>query len=482
MFFSMGIQSKITLAFYLLLFMMIASVTIPVVIGKEVRYRVVSIEFVENVLNTILEIRRFEKNYFLYKEENSFLENRKFIEKLEGLLKERPLAVTSVISEDSLNVIQTSLSNYKSAMEQLYDINHHSFTGSEDGKLYELEEVARTKGQKMTGIVELSVKVERLAVQKLLKTTGWVLLLAMLAFMVTGVVLVTILKRSIIKSMKILEDHTRKISKGEFVAAPIDVKDEELISLLKAFNLMTNELKLRQKKLVQSEKLASLGTLLSGVAHELNNPLSNISSSAQILAEEIEDDDLEFKKSIIHQIIAETDRAGDIVRSLLEFARNRDFKKKTFALKKLVEESKLLVRAQMPSKVTVHIDISSELTIIGDKQRLKQVFLNLLKNAIDALGDEGNVWISSNSITNNKTGCNETEIVIEDDGPGIPENIRSKIFDPFFTTKDVGHGSGLGLYLVHDIIERHGGTIRIDCRSGQGTSFIIWLPCLEEDS
>ena len=121
-------------------------------------------------------------------------------------------------------------------------------------------------------------------------------------------------------------------------------------------------------------------------------------------------------------------------------------------------------------------DIPEKLKITVDKQRMQQVFLNLLKNGLDVIGQNGRIWISCREIIKKDKGRREIEILIEDNGPGIPEGIRDKIFDPFFTTKDVGHGSGLGLFIVHDIIEMHGGTIRVESRTGQGTTFIIWLP------
>jgi signal transduction histidine kinase len=113
---------------------------------------------------------------------------------------------------------------------------------------------------------------------------------------------------------------------------------------------------------------------------------------------------------------------------------------------------------------------------------MQQVFLNLIKNAIDVIGENGRIWISCREISRKGRGRREVEILIEDNGPGIPDEIRDKIFDPFFTTKDVGHGSGLGLFIVHDIIEMHGGSIRVETRTGQGTTVIIWLPVRSAES
>ncbi|MFH1021217.1 MAG: ATP-binding protein [Pseudomonadota bacterium] len=237
---------------------------------------------------------------------------------------------------------------------------------------------------------------------------------------------------------------------------------------------------MRQHQLVQSEKLAALGTLLSGVAHELNNPLSNISTSAQILGEEIEEDNVEFKKNLIGQIEVQSDKARDIVRTLLEFSRIKEVRKEKLPLKLLVEETILLIRGHAPSEVVIAVDIPENLHVIADKQRMQQVLLNLIKNAIDAVKADGHIWVSARGI-GMITGLAEVEILIEDDGPGIDAEHVNRIFDPFFTTKDVGKGSGLGLFIVHDIIEWHGGTITVDSRPGLGTTFIIWLPGEQEE-
>jgi two-component system NtrC family sensor kinase len=239
---------------------------------------------------------------------------------------------------------------------------------------------------------------------------------------------------------------------------------------------MTRELRLHQKQLVQSEKLASLGTLLSGVAHELNNPLSNVSSSAQILGEDLDELEKDFKRDLINQILEQSDRARDIVRTLLEFSRISDFAWQELSLKTLVEKTITLLRGQISSDVAINLDIPEDLNITVDKQRMQQVFLNLIKNALDVIGPNGQIWISCREIIKKEKDRREVEILIEDNGPGIPAEIRDKIFDPFFTTKDVGHGSGLGLFIVHDIIEMHGGSIRVESRPGQGTTFILWLP------
>ena len=473
--YSLGIRKKITLGFYVLLFLMIGTAFLTYGIVTEVQKKVEFVEVIDDFLNTTLEVRRFEKNYFLYGEEEDYEETLTFWSKLEHLLFNNIKLLSTSIIRASYNDLWANLHQYKNNMNRLRELNKRPSDNLVAESRPVLEERIRSLGKGLTDVAERTSRAERQNIQTLIKTTGTILLLSVVLILVIGGGMATFVGRGIVRSLKVLEEQTRRISKGELVTTPLKVTDPEINSLLKAFNRMTNELRVRQQQLVQTEKLASLGTLLSGVAHELNNPLSNISTSAQILAEEIEDADLEFKNSLIQQVVDQADRARDIVRTLLEFARAGKVNKQRLLLAKLIDETIVLLRGQVPSQVDIQVDIPTDLEIVVDKQRLQQVCLNLGKNALDVLGSEGHIWISAREMKREKRP-REVEILIEDDGPGIPADLVPRIFDPFFTTKDVGHGSGLGLFIVHDIIEWHGGTINVDSRPGEGTTFIIWLP------
>jgi signal transduction histidine kinase len=320
-----------------------------------------------------------------------------------------------------------------------------------------------------------------------------------------------ILSRMVVRPLKSLEESMGVIAEGKFERVAIDSKDREIVSLTKAFNKMLKELELHERHLIQSEKLASLGTLLSGVAHELNNPLSNISSSNQILMEEFKEArekrpagpwplDPDFSIELISQINDQTDRARNIVRSLLDFSRDREFKKEKLSLKRIFEETIQFVKGQVPTKIEITLAVADDIMIVADKQRIQQAFLNLVKNAIDAItSDGGTITIKAekhraiDDIEDEKIGIynylkyrgkctleeDTVDIEIRDSGPGIPLDILPKIFDPFFTTKDVGKGSGLGLFIVHEIIEEHDGCIAVDSEPGKGTTFLIRLPVRE---
>jgi signal transduction histidine kinase len=283
------------------------------------------------------------------------------------------------------------------------------------------------------------------------------------------------------------------VARGSRDKLDIRSNDREIVSLTNAFNHVMQELELRQKHLLRSEKLASLGTLLSGVAHELNNPLSNISTSCQILSEELEEADAAYKRELLRQIDKQTIRARNIVRALLDFARDRVFKKNKFHIARLVDETLRFLKGEVLAGVRIHADIPADLVIEADRQRLQQVLLNMLKNAIDAIDGPGEIHLraarrdgadtprlpaggASLSLGRCDRRGEVVDIELRDSGQGIPPEVLPRVFDPFFTTKDVGQGSGLGLFIAYQIVEQHDGCIAVASLPGEGTVFVIRLP------
>lgn len=454
---------------------MIGTAVLTYGIVRQVERKVIFVEVIDDFFNTTLEVRRFEKNYFLYQQEKDYRENLFYWQKLYDMFKNHADELHRIVPRVNMELVAEKIADYKNYMQQLHQFNLDANEKAPTKIRLQIEERIRSAGKDLTDFVENTAFNERASIKSLLLVTRNVLVVSILFLFFLALAMAALLGRSVVNSLKTLEGYTKMISQGEFVEIAVKEKEQEIRSLLTAFNRMTKELQMRQQQLVHSEKLAALGTLLSGVAHELNNPLSNISSSAQILAEELEDGSMEFNKNLINQIESQSDKARDIVRTLLEFSRIKEFNKEKLPLKKLTEETIMLVRGQVPSEVDISVDIPEDLRIIADKQRIQQVFLNLIKNSVDAVSPKGHIWISARE-TKKYPYEGEVEIMIEDDGPGIGPEYLKRIFDPFFTTKDVGKGSGLGLFVVHDIVEWHGGTITVDSRPGMGTTFVIWLP------
>jgi len=228
-----------------------------------------------------------------------------------------------------------------------------------------------------------------------------------------------------------------------------------------------------QQQLAQSEKMSSLGQMIAGVAHELNNPLASILGYAQLLrlrgAGEAQEDKLET-------LAREAERCRKIVQNLLSFGRRREPKREPLSLNQVVENVLALMRYQLRvDDVTLEHDLGRDLPVVrGDAHQLEQALVNLLTNARHAIGGTGAA--GKVMVRTRVAAGGEVILEVEDDGPGVPQAQRSKIFDPFFTTKQDGKGTGLGLALVYGILSDHGG--RIELREGTlgGARFVATFP------
>jgi signal transduction histidine kinase len=229
------------------------------------------------------------------------------------------------------------------------------------------------------------------------------------------------------------------------------------------------------QQLLQAEKMAALGQTISGVAHELNNPLATILSWAERLSQKSTLDD--SVRSGLDTIYSESERAARIVRNLLTFARKRQTTRAMVDVNHVVRET-LALRSyeQRVSNIAVVDALAAGLpAVFADGHQLQQVLLNLIINAEQAmLSTHGRGVV----VVRTWHDAEQESVVLEinDDGPGIPDEVQPKIFDPFFTTKDVGKGTGLGLTVAYAIVQEHGGRIRLESRPGAGASFYVELP------
>jgi two-component system NtrC family sensor kinase len=227
-------------------------------------------------------------------------------------------------------------------------------------------------------------------------------------------------------------------------------------------------------QLLQSEKMAALGQTISGVAHELNNPLATILSWAERLAEHPAD---EKTRRGLEIILGEAERAARIVRNLLTFARKRQTTRMMVDLNDIVHET-LALRGDEAgaARIAVTETLAPDLPeVFADGHQIKQVILNLIINAEQAmLAAHGRGALT---VTTRHEGDRESVVLeVSDDGPGIAAEAQSKVFDPFYTTKDVGKGTGLGLSVAYAIVQEHGGRIWLTSQAGRGTSFFVELP------
>lgn len=432
-------------------------------------------------LGIALEIRRFEKNYFLYRQQTDLDENRTYVAQAQALLKEHGALLDTYAQPARIRALHDTLEAYAALMEA------HSEVHSVKGDNPQQEARIRQAGKEILTAAEDWSRAEHIILQTQLDRHRRWLLGSIIAVVLLLLAIGQWLSWRVARPLKQLEENMQAVAAGRLAKLEMTAPDREIASLTQAFNHVLDELERRQGQLVRSEKLAALGTLLSGVAHELNNPLSNISTSCEILAEEVGGDGTPFQRELIGQIDAETWRARRIVRSLLDYARDREFHREVLQLGPLVAESLRLIKGQIPAHVSIETVIPAELTVSGDKQRLQQVLFNLVGNAVAALEGAGEVHIEARNTVQplpadallfgqNPRTRTAVEIEIRDNGHGIAAEILPRIFDPFFTTRDIGQGLGLGLFVVFEIVEEHGGGIAVRSSPGQGTSFLVRLP------
>ncbi len=251
--------------------------------------------------------------------------------------------------------------------------------------------------------------------------------------------------------------------------------EKEVEQKTKKLNQAMNDLKTTQAELIQSAKLASLGTLSAGIAHEINNSLNFVNGALRPLEKEISKHDsiVENPKIIklIHTMKEGLKLTFGIIKSLRNYTGLNQAKLNDVNIRKIVTGVLAILKSRLSTEIEIHLDIEENLTVYGSVVGLNQVFMNLINNSIDAMKGQGSLTIKSFSLSEN-----EAEIKIQDSGQGIPKEIADRIFEPFFTTKDVGKGTGLGMHIVKMEMDRHGGSINIESKEGFGTTFTLILP------
>lgn len=340
--------------------------------------------------------------------------------------------------------------------------------------------------QKILGVLDIGIYLADVdhQIERNQKKT---LAFAIVLFLGISVTIGMFVQRSVSRPVRALVDETKRIASGDLGSTLKIESRDEIGVLAKAFNQMTIDLENSREQLIQQEKMASIGQLAAGVAHELNNPLGGILGYSQFALEKItkktlkdlSEDDICAYAQYLRDIEYQSQRCKTIVQNLLKFARSSTrVAFEPLDLNSVLNETLVFLRHQTEmNRVKLIKDFRDSLSrVMGNANQLQQVFTNIILNAIQAMPDGGQLIISTKEIPEAENLSKRIEITFEDTGCGIPENQLNKIFEHFFTTKKEGEGTGLGLAVSYGIIKNHKGEILVQSEVGKGTKFIIWIP------
>ena len=414
--------------------------------------------------------RRYEKDYFLYG--TNLYDAINHIHNAINMKNTFDDKMRLIIGDKAYKEMSYKLQLYKELLEKLQTFSTDSDSLMKKERLT-IESEIRNIGASILVSASNAIEQERLRMHTLLKTSMIIAITALLFILLIGIILTTYVSNQIISSYSRFEEYTKRIAKGDFsFISPVRKYRDEFTNLAIAINGMMLELKNREAQLLQSRKMAAVGTLTAGIAHELNNPLNNISLITESMIDEYDQWDKNQKLKMLKDIFTQVERAGATVANLLDFTRRDKSSFRQISINEVLNRTLNFVSNEIHIN---KIELSKELgvnlpEIIGNQNNLQQVFLNIFLNAIQAMPDGGMLNVKS-YIENDSIRIN-----ISDTGVGISQENKEKIFDPFFTTKKVGEGTGLGLSVSYGIIKQHHGEILVESNLGNGSTFAIKLP------
>ena len=519
----MSLKKKIALSFILSAAIIAVLATFEYVNVVRIKSEIRFLELTDTVRTKSLQLRRHEKNFFLYspsksREESANIhryldeldvnlagmvpsERRGSQQSLQALVsryRTRFDAIESRLEEltRALRIFQRGHRQYaqffpliesafyerpRQASEFLSTVFHLPARHELIMGLRELDSDINDLRKTGEDIINLSRDLGDRARQKVesaIRMSQIAILVVFPLFLVTGITMLFFITRNIVGRLGLLIDVVDRTGKGSFphVAAPEQKwGNDEVGILIRKFDHMEDELAAREaeierknRELLQSKKLAAIGTLAAGVAHELNNPLNNIYLSTQVLAREAGDSCPPAMKDVMGDILGQTVRVKKIVGDLLEFARGREPQLRDVDMNDLVRGIQVRLRGSM-ERIAFSLEPATRGAVLqADPDQLEQVFINLFLNASDAMDGRGEIKVSI------RASDDAVVAVVADTGKGMPKDALDKIFEPFFTTKD--KGTGLGLAIVFNIIKKHHGEITVASEEGKGTMFTITLP------
>jgi two-component system NtrC family sensor kinase len=363
-----------------------------------------------------------------------------------------------------------------------------------------------SSAQSVLGVLDIVYSIDE--IDAAMKRSVIAIVVLLLGLVVVASVFMSLfVHRLVYVPLRDLKSGAKRISAGDLDQTIPVRSDDEFGELASSFNAMTVALKESQRELrewtrtlehkveertralrqaeaetVRGEKLASVGLLAAGVAHELNNPLTGILTFSSLIRKKMPDGSPEAED--LDLVIKETKRSAAIIRRLLDFAREKAPEKKFADLNRLIEDTvRIVEKPAHLHDIRIELDLERSLPPIWvDANMIEQVIMNMLVNAQQAIEGEGSIMVRTRRAPHPKSpapGANPVpmvEITITDTGCGIPEIDMKRIFDPFFSSKEVGKGTGLGLSVSHGIVNAHGGLIEVESEVGKGSTFRVYLP------
>jgi two-component system NtrC family sensor kinase len=428
-------------------------------------------------------IRRDEKNLFLYHDPNDLEQLQRQLEVARSALGKGDRVFAAIAGPEELQQLERLLKGYSDQLDE--------YIGLDPAQRASRQDDLRATGHQLSLLTQDVAQRQRAILTETTRVAANTLMFASATVILIGLVSAMFMVRRVVRPLAQLENQLDQLAEDNVQMLTLPSNDKEIQSFVFHFNSMLEQIREHQNQLRRHERAAALGVLVSGVAHELNNPLSNISTSVQLLMEDDGTTREDLRQQWLSHIDGETERARRIVRRLLDTVRQPTQQMQLVGAAELVRAAALLIHGQLPQDVFLHIEDITDGILLADRDRMQQVFINLIRNATHA--GAKNIWITGRQSTwqeckpvNTSNLAGDTLgisrfthimlIRVDDDGPGIRPDHLPKLFDPFFTTQAGGEGTGLGLYLVEEIINEHRGVIAVENRPEGGARFSIWLP------
>lgn len=443
-------------------------------------------EIADDLNKSFLEMRLSEKNYFLYGDGAALPDILQKLSESKSLIEETKDDIVKATGEENFQQLNESLEAYREAIESAQSggeageaLDESQPQEAENAKAKAVEASVREAGQKLREFSSRITRLERTNVNDIISGSRTGLLTSLVVILIPAIAVGQLIARRMLGSFKEIEKAAHSISEGNFSKVELKVSSDELGSVIKAINSMSEELSNREEIIIQSKKLASIGILTAGVAHELGNPLNNISMLAQGYRELYDSLSREERLNFMVEVEEETERIKEIVKNLLDFSKPKEAHLIKMGINAVIEKSLKLVQNMICiCNIEVHLCLSDGLPLVMlDVHQIQEVFINLLTNAIQA-GSPGDAITVTSRPGEDGGGV---EVEIRDNGRGIPAEHLPHVFDPFFTTRGT-NGTGLGLFVSYGIIKNHHGSIDVTSEVGKGACFTMRFPaCTEGD-